>query len=191
MIWIKFEILIIYSETALHREPILNCVFHVPSLLSQLIQLSKYRTCKHILDQYFSSTFWVKEEKELSYSCDDVKWVKVFLQILKLWESGHQLKYVVFQIFLFQIAITCTIVQTDLNSGLEQIYFSYHVMEEWYNFDSAILVTFEFEESWWCEELPAFWRQHTRHIDELIIIDPLSLIFRQANILFEQVPQLF
>lgn len=38
-------------------------------------------------------------------------------------ESGNQLSNVLFQIILSQVAISISIIQTDMNSGLEEIVF--------------------------------------------------------------------
>jgi hypothetical protein len=51
-------------------------------------------------------------------------------------------------------------------------------MKEGYNFNSSILISFEFKESAACEELSALGRESAAYIYKLIIVDPLSAIIR-------------
>jgi len=92
----------------------------------------------------FSGTLWVKEEEEFSDWSDHVERVKWLSEIFKLGESWHQLKNVVLKIFLFKVAEAITVVKTDLDSGLEQIDLTHHIVEEGHNFNTAELVPFKF-----------------------------------------------
>ena len=88
-----------------------------------------------------------------------------------------------------QVPIPRGIVERNLNSGLEKVNFSHNVMKKWHNFDSAILIALELEESWCGEKLLAFARKSGGHVDELIIVDSLSSIVWLRHILFQQVPE--
>lgn len=160
MISVKFEILVIYSQGGLDAEPILNGVLHVPSFLAKFVEFGQDRACQHVFDENFARAFGVEEKEKFSDGSDDVKGVEVLLEILELGEGRHQFKDVIFKILFLQIPISNRIIKRYLNSGLKEVDFSDHVMEEWDNFYSSIFVSLKFQESRTCEELAAFWRQH-------------------------------
>lgn len=69
-------------------------------------------------------------------------------------ESGNQLSNVLFQIILSQVAISISIIQTDMNSGLEEIVFPDNGVEKWLHVDTAILISIELQECWGTKEMP-------------------------------------
>ena len=94
----------------------------------------------------FSSTFWIKEEEKLAHTCYYIEWVERLCELFKLRECGHQFEDVVFQVLFFEITVARRVIKRNLYASLEEINFSYNVMEEGYNLDSTELISFKFEE---------------------------------------------
>ncbi len=64
-------------------------------------------------------------------------------------------------------------------------------MKEGNNLDSSILIPLKLEEGGTREELPAFGRKHARNVHKLVVVDALSAILGQRDVLLQQIPQLF
>lgn len=64
-------------------------------------------------------------------------------------------------------------------------------MEEWHNFNTAKLVSLEFQKSGCSEQLAAFSWKQCGDINELIVVDSFGLVVWLRQIIFKQVPQLF
>jgi hypothetical protein len=64
-------------------------------------------------------------------------------------------------------------------------------MKERNDLNSSILISLELEESGAGEELSAFRCKHARHVHELVVVDALSAVLRQRNVLLQKVPKLF
>ncbi len=63
----------------MHREPILDRIFHIEPLLSELVELGEDRRGQHILDHDLACSLLVKEEEELTDCSDDIERVEVLL----------------------------------------------------------------------------------------------------------------
>ena len=53
---------------------------------------------EHVFDEDFAGTFWIQEEEELPYSCQNIEGLELFLQALKLGIVIDLVKYVILEI---------------------------------------------------------------------------------------------
>lgn len=114
------------------------------SFMSQLVKLSKNRWSQHILNIDSSCTLRIKEESEFLDGTYDILLFELFLYVFQVRESWNQFGNIFFQVSFGQIAIAVCIVQTDMNSSLEQIIFAHDRVEEWLHINSAILISIKF-----------------------------------------------
>ena len=62
-------------------------------------------------------------------------------------ECGNQFRNIFPQVCLCEIAVSTGVIQTDMNSGLEEIILTYNRMEKRLHIDSPVLIPVEFQES--------------------------------------------
>ena len=74
-------------------------------------------------------------------------------------KSWNEFRNVLFEIVFGEVTISCSIIQTDMNSGLEKVVLSDDGVEERLHVDSTVLISIEFEESGCTEEMSELQRK--------------------------------
>ena len=92
--------------------------------LSEFVEFSEDGGCEHVLDINSSSSLGVKEEEEFPDSSHDIFIFEVIVHVFEMNKSGDKLTNVLIEVGLSQIAISSSIVQTDMDSSLEKVVFS-------------------------------------------------------------------
>lgn len=106
-------------------------------------------------------------------------------------EGGYQLSDIFFQIIFSQIPVSISVVETDMDSCLEQIIFTDDGVEKWLHIDSAVLVPVEFQKSWCAEEVPKLEGELWGNSQEGIVVEALFVIVGWGKILSEELIELF
>ena len=92
--------------------------------LSEFVEFSEDGRCEHVLDVNSSGSLGVKEEEEFPDGSHDIFIFEVIIHVFEVNKSRDKLTYVLIEIGLSQIAISSSIIQTYMDSGLEKIVFS-------------------------------------------------------------------
>lgn len=137
---------IVESSGELDGEPILPKILFGVSFLSEFVKFSKDGGSKHVLDVNPPSPFGVKEEEKLPGGCKDVLILEPFVHVLEVHKGRDEFRDVLTEVGLSQVAISRSIVQTYMDSRLEEVVFSDDGVEEGLHVDSAVLVTVELKE---------------------------------------------
>lgn len=105
-------------------EPILAQILLGVPFLPEFVEFSKDGRCKHVLDVNSSGSLGVKEEEKFPDCSHDVFIFEVIIHVFEMDKGGDKLAYVLIEVGLSQVAISSSIIQTDMDSGLEQIVLS-------------------------------------------------------------------
>ena len=116
-------------------------------LLPEFVEFSEDGGCEHVLDVNSSGSLGVEEEEELPDGSHDVFIFEVIVHVFEVNKGRDELADVLIEVGLSQIAISSSIVQTDVNSGLEKVVLSDDGVEEGLHVDSAVLISVKFKES--------------------------------------------
>lgn len=137
----------------LNGEPILAEIFFRVSFLPQFIKLSKDSGSKHVFDVNPASPFWVEEKEEFTSGSHDILFLEALIHVLEMDEGGNQLGNVLTEVIFSQVAITSSVVKTDVDTCLEEIVLSDYRMEKGLHVDTTVLIPVELEESRGTEEV--------------------------------------
>ena len=128
-------------------------IFISVSILSQLIELGQDGRSKHVLDVYSACSFGVQEEEELPDGSEDVLILEVIVHIFEVNEGRDKFWNVLVEVGFGEVAVPSSVIQTDVNSGLEQVVLPDYRMEERLHIDSPVLIPIELQKCWSTEEM--------------------------------------
>jgi len=98
-------------------------------------------------------------------------------------EGRYELSYILPKVSLSQIAVAGCVVQTDVNTRLEQVVLADDRVEKWLHIDAAVLIPVKFEKGGCTEEVSELQWQFGSHSQEGVIVQPLFIVVRRREVL--------
>lgn len=171
------------SSRVLNGEPVLAEILLRITFLPQFVELGEYGGSEHVFDVDPPCAFGVEEEEKLTDSCQDVLFLESLVHALKMHKGGNQFRDVLLEVSLSEVAIAGSVVETDVNTGLEEVVLAHDGVEERLHVDAAVLVAVELEESGCTEEVPELERQLRSNGQEGVVVQSFLVIVWRRKVL--------